>query len=108
MDTGNGNGLVRDTEFLQPNGYHAAVTYKNDKLYASLEGRYATGLDNRSYNNSCFHVWDLNVSYDINKNRTVFFKVNNLTNSEYYLRSGLGTYYPGTGRFFQIGMSYNF
>ena len=108
VDTGNGNGLVRDTEFLQPNGYHAAVTYKNDKLYASLEGRYATGLDNRSYNNSCFHVWDLNVSYDINKNRTVFFKVNNLTNSEYYLRSGLGTYYPGTGRFFQIGMSYNF
>lgn len=101
-------GFVDDTTLLQPNGYKFGVNFKKNQWKANLYGRYASGLDKASFNDSGFHVWDFNVSYDFNPDTTVYLKVNNIFNNEYYVRSGKGTYYPGTGRFIQVGLNVKF
>ncbi|MBR0358926.1 MAG: TonB-dependent receptor, partial [Selenomonadaceae bacterium] len=53
--------------------------------------------------------WDFNLSYDIKKNLTTYFNVNNLTNQEHFeQKTSGGNYYPCTGRFYQVGLTCTF
>ncbi len=107
-DARDGNGYTWDNGNLQPNGYRIGVHYAKGPWKANLFGRYATGLDTGVYHNSSAGIWDLNVSYDILPNWTTYLRINNLTDAEYYVYKNSYGYYPGTGRFIQIGMNYAF
>ncbi|MBQ2410360.1 MAG: TonB-dependent receptor, partial [Selenomonadaceae bacterium] len=95
---------------LQPNGYRIGVHYKSGAWKANLLGTIGSGLDAQYYNNnSNYNVWDFNLSYDIKKNITTYFKVNNLTNQEYFeQKASGGSYYPCAGRFYQVGLTCTF
>lgn len=99
-----------DPSNLQPNGYRIGVHYKSGAWKANLLGTIGSGLDAQYYNNnSSYNVWDFNLSYDIKKNITTYFKVNNLTNQEYYeQKASWGSYYPCAGRFYQVGLTCTF
>lgn len=95
---------------LQPNGYRIGVHYKSGAWKANLLGTIGSGLDAQYYNNnSSYNVWDFNLSYDIKKNLTTYFKVNNLTNQEHYeQKNSTYGYYPCAGRFYQVGLTCTF
>lgn len=106
----NGIAMGVDPSNLQPNGYRIGVHYNSGAWKANLLGTIGSGLDAQYYNNnSSYNVWDFNLSYDIKKNLTTYFKVNNLTNQEHFeqKKSG-GNYYPCTGRFYQVGLTCTF
>ena len=63
-----------------------------------------TGRQYGYYLAGSFVTWDAGVSYDANKDTTIYAKVNNLTNEGYDLYHG----YPELGRFYQVGMKYSF
>ena len=104
----------------QPNGYRLGVHYRQGPWKANLMATIGSGLDTslydgrQYYNKSNYTLLDFNVSYDITKNFTAYFKANNLLNQEYLVSPGIGTpggwnyAYPGKGRFFQIGLTCSF
>ncbi|MGM9541033.1 TonB-dependent receptor plug domain-containing protein [Anaerovibrio sp.] len=106
----NGGPMDVDTANLQPNGYRIGIHYNSGAWKANLLGTIGSGLDAQYYNNnSSYNVWDFNLSYDIKKNITTYFKVNNITNQEYFEQSNSpGYYYPCAGRFYQVGLTCTF
>ena len=112
----NGAPMADDISNLQPNGYRIGVHYKSGAWKANLLGTIGSGLDAQYYNNnSSYNVWDFNLSYDIKKNLTTYFKVNNLTNQEHFEQKGSlasawgpASYYPCAGRFYQVGLTCTF
>ena len=106
----NGIAMGVDPSNLQPNGYRIGVHYKSGAWKANLLGTIGSGLDAQYYNNnSSYNVWDFNLSYDIKKNLTTYFKVNNLTNQEHYeQKNSTYGYYPCAGRFYQVGLTCTF
>ena len=106
----NGIAMGVDPSNLQPNGYRIGVHYNSGAWKANLLGTIGSGLDAQYYNNnSSYNVWDFNLSYDIKKNLTTYFKVNNLTNQEHFeQKTSWGNYYPCTGRFYQVGLTCTF
>lgn len=113
VDENAGMGMVLDSN-LQPNGYKLGVHYISGAWKANLLGTIGSGLEAKYYNgNSSYNIWDFNLSYEINNQLTTYFKVNNLTNQEYYedgSSSGWSgtTYYPCGGRFYQVGFNLTF
>ncbi|MBQ2009106.1 MAG: TonB-dependent receptor, partial [Selenomonadaceae bacterium] len=111
-----GSPMAVDPSNLQPNGYRIGVHYKSGAWKANLLGTIGSGLDAQYYNNnSSYNVWDFNLSYDIKKNITTYFKVNNLTNQEHFEQKGSlasawgpASYYPCAGRFYQVGLTCTF
>lgn len=93
-----------------PNSYHFGLKYHQGAWKAGLYGKITTGLDTNKYMlTRHMALIDLNVSYDVNKATTIYFKALNLTNQEYSTyTSDYGGYYPGNGRFFQLGVTYTF
>lgn len=108
--TKQGSPMAVDTSNLQPNGYRIGVHYKSGSWKANLLGTIGSGLEAQYYNNnSSYNVWDFNLSYDIKQNITTYFKVNNLTNQEYYeQKNSTYGYYPCAGRFYQVGLTCTF
>ena len=100
---------------LQPNGYKIGLHYNSGAWKANLLGSIGSGLEAKYYNgNSSYNIWDFNLSYEVSSQLTTYFKVNNLTNQEYY-ENGASmsswsptTYYPCGGRFFQVGLNLTF
>lgn len=113
VDENAGMGMVLDSN-LQPNGYKLGVHYISGAWKANLLGTIGSGLEAQYYNgNSSYNIWDFNLSYEVNDQLTTYFKVNNLTNQEYYetgSSSGWSgtTYYPCGGRFYQVGFNLTF
>lgn len=107
-----GSPMIADSGNLQPNGYRIGIHYKSGAWKANLLGTIGSGLDAQYYNNnSSYNVWDFNLSYDIKKNITTYFKVNNITNQEYFEQKYGGIYsghYPCAGRFYQVGLTCTF
>lgn len=99
-----------DPSNLQPNGYRIGVHYRSGAWKANLLGTIGSGLDAQYYNNnSSYNIWDFNLSYDIKKNLTAYFKVNNLTNQEHFEQAALPPVsYPCAGRFYQVGLTCTF
>ena len=110
----NGIAMGVDPSNLQPNGYRIGVHYHNGAWKANLLGTIGSGLDAQYYNNnSSYNIWDFNLSYDIKKNITTYFKVNNLTNQEHFEQAASiswppVSYYPCAGRFYQVGLTCTF
>lgn len=92
----------------QPNGYRLGVHFRQGSWKANLMATIGSGLDREYYTTSSYTMIDFNASYDITKNLTAYFKVNNLTNQEYQVSPGGWYKYPGKGRFFQIGLTCSF
>lgn len=113
IDENNGSGMVLQDN-LQPNGYKIGLHYNSGAWKANLLGTIGSGLEAQYYNgNSSYNIWDFNLSYEVNDQLTTYFKVNNLTNQEYYeagSSSGWSgtTYYPCAGRFYQVGFNLTF
>ncbi len=105
----NGSGMVLQDN-LQPNGYKIGLHYNSGAWKANLLGTIGSGLNEYYYNgNSSYNIWDFNLSYEVNKELTTYFKVNNLTNQEYYENgASYGNYYPCGGRFYQVGFNLTF
>ena len=111
LDTG--SGLKVDPQNAQPNGYRLGLHYAQGAWKSNLLGTFGSGLNTTYFPTHSYAVIDFNVSYDINKLMTVYFKVNNLTNQEYAVYPNGGSAsapvrYPAAGRFFQLGMTYSF
>lgn len=116
------NNIGRNARNGAPNAFRFGVHYKKGPWKANLMASIYSGLETsvihyvtawgpstyQPYNNSNYTLLDFNVSYDINKNLTAYFKANNLLNQEYLLFPGTTTPYPGKGRFFQIGLTCSF
>ena len=109
IDKNNGAGMVLQDN-LQPNGYKIGLHYNSGAWKANLLGTIGSGLNEYYYNgNSSYNIWDFNLSYEVNKELTTYFKVNNLTNQEYYENgASYGNYYPCGGRFYQVGFNLTF
>ena len=113
IDKNNGSGMVLQDN-LQPNGYKIGLHYNSGAWKANLLGTIGSGLNEYYYNgNSSYNIWDFNLSYEVNKELTTYFKVNNLTNQEYYedgasMGWGPASYYPCGGRFYQVGFNLTF
>lgn len=109
INMNDGSGMVYENN-LQPNGYKIGLHYNSGAWKANLLGTIGSGLEARYYNgNSGYNIWDFNLSYEVNKELTTYFKVNNLTNQEYYENRASGaTYYPCAGRFYQVGFNLTF
>lgn len=106
------DALARSERNQAPNTYRLGVHYKQGPWKANLMATIGSGLNignnYQFYNNSNYTLLDFNTSYDINKNLTAYFKVNNLLNQEYLVYPGTGNPKPGKGRFFQIGLTCSF
>ena len=110
IDENNGSGMVYENN-LQPNGYKIGLHYNSGAWKANLLGTIGSGLEAKYYNgNSSYNIWDFNLSYEVNNQLTTYFKVNNLTNQEYYENgySPYNGYYPCAGRFYQVGFNLTF
>ena len=98
----------------QPNAYRFGIKYQQGPWKSNIYVKNISGLDDRYFLNHHYTLIDFNISYDFNKQGTVYFKVYNLTDQEYstYMTTGdgMGNYlaHPGQGRFFQIGVTYTF
>ena len=107
-DEGAGSGYLWDNT-SQPNGYRLGLHYAKGPWRANILGRMGSGLAESRYINSSYAIWDFNVNYDIEKNMTAYFRINNFTDEEYYRNATAGSYYyPGTGRFYQVGLTCSF
>lgn len=69
---------------LRPINYYAMnVTYQCGKWNSSLLLNLFSGCDKDAFTNNNYIVADLSVNYKINTNKSVYLKVNNLTNEGY-------------------------
>lgn len=110
INMNDGSGMVYENN-LQPNGYKIGLHYNSGAWKANLLGTIGSGLEAKYYNgNSSYNIWDFNLSYEVNNQLTTYFKVNNLTNQEYYENgySPYNGYYPCAGRFYQVGFNLTF
>ena len=112
INKNDGAGMIFEDN-LQPNGYKLGVHYTSGAWKANLLGTIGSGLDtalNNYYGKSSYNIWDFNLSYEVNKQLTTYFKVNNLTNEEHFegAYSSIGGYYPCAGRFYQVGFNLTF
>lgn len=112
VNKNDGAGMIFEDN-LQPNGYKLGVHYTSGAWKANLLGTIGSGLDtalNHYYGKSSYNIWDFNLSYEVNKQLTTYFKVNNLTNEEHFegAYSSIGGYYPCSGRFYQVGFNLTF
>ena len=89
-----------------PNGYRIGLHYHQGPWKANLEGRMGSGLDETSYGDHHYAVFDFNTSYAVTDQLTFYAKALNFTNQAYSRYAGWK--YPAPGRFFQIGMTYTF
>lgn len=97
---------------LRPINYYAMnVTYQCGKWNSSLLLNLFSGCDKDAFTNNNYIVADLSVNYKINANKSVYLKVNNLTNegyeNMYYKYDGKGAK-PQPGRSFMLGFRYGF
>ena len=106
---GNVNSAINH---LRPaNTYTADLAYENGKLYTSLAGTWYTGCNTMAYTSRRALVLDLNISYALQRDLSLYASVTNLTNQAYetvytsYLGKGS---WPQPGRHFMIGMKYKF
>ena len=90
--------------YNQPNGYHGDLHFNKDKWHANVAVNAGSGRQDGYYVADSFITWDAGVSYDANRDTTIYGKVNNLTNEAYDLYHG----YPELGRFYQVGVKYTF
>lgn len=99
----------------QPNGYRVGINYRSDGWKVNLLSIMGSGFNNNFvsgfsdfssfYAPSKFAVFNLNASYEINPQATIYAKINNITNQDYAYYGGP---YNSPGRFFQIGATYKF
>lgn len=101
------NGYLLSNNNL-PNGYHVNLHYTKNAWTANLMGTFGSGLNTACYPVSSYAVLDFNLSYALNQQSKIYFKINNLTNQEYAVFPNAAKCYPAAGRFFQIGMTYSF
>ena len=102
-------GDIDPRENAQPNGYRFGIHYQCGPWKSNLNGTINSGLSEQYFLKRNYFLLDFNLSYDISKQATVYFKANNLLNQEYSVFRGAdGNRYPGYGRFFQIGVTYSF
>ena len=90
----------------QPNAYRLGIHFKQGAWKSNITGKYITGLNTDYFLKRTAALFDFNLSYDFNKQGTIYFKINNLFNREYSVAPSLTS--PGLGRFFQIGVTYSF
>lgn len=87
------------------------MTYQCGKWNSSLLLNLFSGCDKDAFTNNNYIVADLSVNYKINTNKSVYLKVNNLTNegyeNMYYKYDGKGAK-PQPGRSFMLGFRYGF
>ena len=99
--------------YAQPNGYRIGINYRSGGWKINLLSIMGSGFNNRFkdpryssfYAPSKFAVFNLNASYEINPQATIYAKINNITNQDYAYN---GWPYNSPGRFFQIGATYKF
>lgn len=98
-------------KIVPPNQYSLELSYNNKKFNANLSELIYAGCSEEAYTNNRFFVTNLNLNYDVKKDMTVYFSVNNLFNEAYqtkfYAHTGKGAY-PGLGRNFMVGLRYKF
>ncbi|MCH4187766.1 MAG: TonB-dependent receptor [Megasphaera sp.] len=100
----NGTGMEYDKENNQPNGYRAGLHYHHKAWKANLLMTAGTGRNDTYYTNNSYITWDASVSYDVNKDTTIYALCNNLANEGYDLYHQ----YPAAGRYWQAGVRYTF
>ena len=102
---------MRDVNYA-PNNYRLGVRYHDEKWYADLMMRAASGADTtKAYIDSSYVTFDMAASYKATKDWTIFAKGYNLTNKAYAESAGtyLGAYrYPAQSRRFIVGAEYSF
>ncbi|MBO6304963.1 MAG: TonB-dependent receptor [Selenomonadaceae bacterium] len=97
--------------YAQPNGYRVGINYRSSGWKVNLLSIMGSGFDNKFsyyqdfYAPDRYAVFNLNASYEINPQATIYAKINNITNQD-YAYSGYPFHSPG--RFFQIGATYKF
>ena len=99
----------------QPNTWRVGLHYKNRGLKANLLGIMAHGLytygdiidpyGNNGFFSSKQAAFDFNFSYDVNKNVTTYFRLNNFTNQNF---NGKGKAADLPGRAFIGGITFRF
>lgn len=108
--------------YLPKHELHIGVDYHNAGFKVSLWGRgimdrYTSPLHPVMKDYASFWVWDLNANYRINKEASLFVKVNNIfdqfytdigTSSDPYGSDPYGTWYSAPGRNFEVGMQFTF
>lgn len=99
-----GKGMVPDTTFNKPNGYHGGFHFHRDKWKANVVINAGTGRNDDYYLHGSYVTWDVSASYDVTKSLTLYGQVNNLTNEGYDLYHD----YPSGGRCWLIGAKYTF
>lgn len=96
---------------VEPNAYKLGVSYNQGAWNVELMNRMATGRSTKYFTSSNYFVMDLAVNYKINKNRSAYLKVNNLTNRSYelygYANPNQGAF-PMASRYIEIGTKYTF
>lgn len=98
-----------------PNAYRFGLKYHQGPWKAGLYGVFNSGMYEQLMLARNTARIDFNLSYAVNDATTVYFKAINLTNQEYSEYPGsyntysrTSSYYPGSGRFFQLGVTYTF
>ena len=105
-DRGTGQGLVWENSNTRPNGYRIGVHYGAGAWKANLNATMGAGLDRTVFGQKSYTIVDLNVDYAIDAHTSAYVKLLNLTNAQYPVYNS--KYYPGQGRFFQAGLTYEF
>ncbi len=101
-----GAGLVWENSNAQPNGYRIGVHYGMGAWKANLNATIGSGLDRTVFGQKSYTIVDLNVDYAVDAHMNAYVKLLNLTNAQYPVYNS--KYYPGPGRFFQVGLTYDF
>lgn len=98
-------------KIVPPNQYTVELNYNNRQFNANLSELIYSGCSTETFTDKRFMVTNLNLNYDVKKDMTLYFAVNNLFNeayqTKYYAHTGKGAY-PGLGRNFMIGLRYKF
>lgn len=105
-DKGTGQGLVWENSNTRPNGYRIGIRYGAGAWKANLNATMGAGLDRTVFGQKSYTIVDLNVDYAIDAHTSAYVKLLNLTNAQYPVYNS--KYYPGQGRFFQAGLTYEF
>ena len=101
-----GAGLVWENSNAQPNGYRIGVHYGMGAWKANLNATIGSGLDRTVFGQKSYTIVDLNVDYAVDAHMNAYVKLLNLTNAQYPVYNS--KYYPGPGRCFQAGLTYDF
>ena len=92
-----------------PNSYFIGLQYNGGNWQSNLRLRNTSGLNEKYYLAGNVTLLDWNTSYQVNQQTNIYFKAENLTDQEYSAYPGSEwSRYPGSGRYFEIGVSYSF